>query len=96
MRVEPSPLALKELIESPLAGAILIERKEPSGDPRLIGHHDHRVSTGVEPPHRSGGTGKKPDRVRIAQVADILDQGAVPIQEGGGTTTHETKACSMA
>ena len=49
--------------------------------PGLVGDHDSRHAAALSRPHRLRGAGKQADLVGVPEIVDVLDQGAVAIEE---------------
>src|SRR5258708_33339891 len=68
----------------------------PMRDAGLVGEEEHQIAGIVEPPDCLGGVRHPADLVRRADMADVMIDDAVAVEEGGGLLQGRCSAHGLA
>ena len=81
-RIDPRSAPVSQLgAHSLLYGLVILFREPTARDPRLIGHDDDRNTCVVQPPDSRRRSGDENDLLGLADVFDVVDDGAVAVEE---------------
>jgi hypothetical protein len=81
VRVDPGARLPEQLVHSLLGATVVLLRQEPARDARLIGNDEGREPLRIQAGDGFRGSGKEPDLFGISDVAGILDDRAVAVEE---------------
>src|SRR4051812_34115316 len=101
VRVEPSTFALEQQVEAPLTSPVFRFGKKSASDARLVGDDDREETALVQSLDGLCCSWEEANLGGVVQIAGVLDDGAVPVEEDGAPASerrraHEMRACSIA